>query len=199
MVHFWNGVYLTHLPLVTQNGDNDLGQHWPRLWLVAWRHQAITCSNVDLRTLAFIPDQFHRKIEMYTWHKWHLKILFFKIFGCLPGANGLITWLLMLCRLPDPGISRHGVDKTSRNIPCSALTHWRQATPYADNDLHQHWPRLWLVAWRHQAITCSNVDLIILAFNPDQFHRSVIKYTCQNWYFSKYFASFLDICQGPMR
>ena len=29
-------------------GNWDLGQHWLRLWLVAWRHQAITWTNVEL-------------------------------------------------------------------------------------------------------------------------------------------------------
>ena len=29
-------------------GDMELGQHWLRLWLVAWRHQAVTWTNVDL-------------------------------------------------------------------------------------------------------------------------------------------------------
>ena len=34
--------------MVTPYGDIDLGQHWLRLWLVAWQHQAITWTNVDL-------------------------------------------------------------------------------------------------------------------------------------------------------
>ena len=28
-------------------GDRDVGQHWLRQWLVAWRHQAITWNNVE--------------------------------------------------------------------------------------------------------------------------------------------------------
>ena len=38
---------LTHCGLVTPYGDMELGQHWLRQWLVAWRHQAITWTNVD--------------------------------------------------------------------------------------------------------------------------------------------------------
>ena len=34
--------------LVTPYGDKNLGQHWLRWWLVAWRHQAVTWTNVDL-------------------------------------------------------------------------------------------------------------------------------------------------------
>ena len=33
---------------MTQYGDVDLGQLWLRQWLVAWWHQAITWTNVDL-------------------------------------------------------------------------------------------------------------------------------------------------------
>ena len=38
---------LTHCGLVTPCGI-DLGQHWFRQWLGAWRHQAITWTNSDL-------------------------------------------------------------------------------------------------------------------------------------------------------
>ena len=44
----WNKILkLTHCSIVTPCGDIDLGQHWPRKWLVAWRHQTITGTNVD--------------------------------------------------------------------------------------------------------------------------------------------------------
>ena len=44
----WNiKTHLTHCGLVTPYGDRDLGQLWLRQWLVAWRHQAITWTNVD--------------------------------------------------------------------------------------------------------------------------------------------------------
>ena len=33
---------LTHWGLVMPNGNRDMGQHWLRWWLVAWRRQAIT-------------------------------------------------------------------------------------------------------------------------------------------------------------
>ena len=39
---------LTHCGLVTPYGNRDLGQHWLWYWLIAWRHQAITWTNVDL-------------------------------------------------------------------------------------------------------------------------------------------------------
>ena len=40
----------------------------------------------------------------------------------------------------------------------SNLTHWGLVTPYGARELGQHWLGLWLVAWRHQAITWNNFD-----------------------------------------
>ena len=37
----------THWGLVTPYSDKGLGQHWLRLWLVAWWHKAITWTNVN--------------------------------------------------------------------------------------------------------------------------------------------------------
>ena len=39
--------FLTHCGVLTPCGDTNLCQPWPRQWLVAWRHQAITWPNVD--------------------------------------------------------------------------------------------------------------------------------------------------------
>ena len=40
--------------LMTPYGDRYRGQHWLRLWLVAWRHQAITWTNVDVPSVKSI-------------------------------------------------------------------------------------------------------------------------------------------------
>ena len=45
--------YLSHHGLVTPYGDIDLSQHWFRLCLDAWRHQAITWTKVDLSSKVF--------------------------------------------------------------------------------------------------------------------------------------------------
>ena len=42
---------LTHCGLVKPYGDINLCQHWLKQWLVAWQHQAITWTNVDLSSL----------------------------------------------------------------------------------------------------------------------------------------------------
>ena len=36
---------------MTPFDDIDMGQHWIRWWLVAWQHQAITWTNVDLSSV----------------------------------------------------------------------------------------------------------------------------------------------------
>ena len=36
---------------MTPYGDSDLGQHWLGQWLDAWRHQAITWTNVDVSSV----------------------------------------------------------------------------------------------------------------------------------------------------
>ena len=51
--------YSTHWGPVTYSCVSKLGHHWCRLWLVAWQHQAITCTNTDLRTWASFLVQFH--------------------------------------------------------------------------------------------------------------------------------------------
>ena len=47
-------IILTHCGLMTPYGDRDLGQHWLRQWPVAWRHHAITWTNVDLSSIRSI-------------------------------------------------------------------------------------------------------------------------------------------------
>ena len=43
----------THCGLVMPYGDIELGQHWIRWWFLAWQHQTITWTNVDLSSVRF--------------------------------------------------------------------------------------------------------------------------------------------------
>ena len=83
---------LTHCGLVTPYGSRDLGQHWFRYWLVAWRHQAITWTNVDLSSL-WSSDVHLRAISLEISQpsatKINLKIIFLWFYWNLPGANEL--------------------------------------------------------------------------------------------------------------
>ena len=47
----WLHRLLNNCGLVTLYGDRELGQHWLREWMVTWRHQAITWTNVDLSSV----------------------------------------------------------------------------------------------------------------------------------------------------
>ena len=58
LTHCMLNLLLTHCPLVTPYGNNDICQQWLKCWLVAWWHQTITWINVDWRLLASTPVPF---------------------------------------------------------------------------------------------------------------------------------------------
>ena len=83
-------IILTHWCLVTQYGDIDLGQLWRRWWLVAWRHQGITWTNVDFSVVRSSGNQlraFSRKILLLSMAEFRLKITSLKLH--FPRANEL--------------------------------------------------------------------------------------------------------------
>ena len=86
-------ICLTQRPLVSSYGVIELGQHWFRQWLGAWRHQVIAWINVDLSS-----KKFHG-IHLRSIPQWVLKLLccimslkniLLKLLSCPPGANELI-------------------------------------------------------------------------------------------------------------
>ena len=84
--------WLTHCGLMTPYGDKDLGQHWLRQWLVAWRHQAITWTNVDLpsvRSIGIHLSTILQEILQPSITKISWKITSLKFLWNLPGANEL--------------------------------------------------------------------------------------------------------------
>ena len=88
---------LTHYGLVMQCGNIDPGQHWLRQWLVAWRHQAITWTNVDVSLKGFYDIL---QTISYEWlkisiQKLSLKIPFLNLFPHLPEGSELISSSLL--------------------------------------------------------------------------------------------------------
>ena len=82
---------LTHCGIVAPYSHIDLGQHRLRQWLAAWRHQAITWTNVDQwGSVAFNWDQFHSKCLRYQSCVTGLKHMFLNLQAHLPGTNELI-------------------------------------------------------------------------------------------------------------
>ena len=76
-------------------GDTYLRQHWFRLWLVAWRPQAITWTKVDFSSARFCGIHL-RPISQWVlkrlFYKMSFKMIFLKPFPYLPGAYELTHW-----------------------------------------------------------------------------------------------------------
>ena len=73
-------------------GDTDLGQHWLRQWLVAWRNRAITWTNVDWSSVKSRDSHIKaisQEMPQPSITKIILKIVSLKSYSNLPGANEL--------------------------------------------------------------------------------------------------------------
>ena len=57
------------------------------------------------------------------------------------------------------GIYQRKLGLRTRFLFNMCLNHWGLVTPYGVRELGEHWFRWWRVAWRHQAITWTNVHL----------------------------------------
>ena len=83
---------LTQCSLVIPYGDIELGQHWPRWWLVDWRHHAITWTNVDLPSVQSSDinlGAISQGKPQTLIAKFSLKITHLKFHSNLPKANEL--------------------------------------------------------------------------------------------------------------
>ena len=83
---------LTHCILMMPYGDRDLCQHWLRRWPVAWRHQAITWTHVDVSSV--MPHQIHlraisRALPQPSITKISFIITYIKFHSNVPEANEL--------------------------------------------------------------------------------------------------------------
>ena len=79
--------------LVTPYGDRDLGQHWLRQWLVAWRHQAITWTNVDLSSVSLTDVDLRassQETPQPSITEIICKLKYLKFHSNFPGPMGLI-------------------------------------------------------------------------------------------------------------
>ena len=91
---------LTHWGLVTSYCDSNLGQHWLRQWLVTWRHQAITWTDVDLsseRSSNIHLRARSQKIPQPSITGIICKIKYLKFHSNFPGANELILHVESWC------------------------------------------------------------------------------------------------------
>ena len=77
---------------VTPYGARELGQHWIRQWLVAWRHQAITWTKVDRSSVKSSGIHFRansQEMPLPSITKIWLKITCLKFNSNFPGADEL--------------------------------------------------------------------------------------------------------------
>ena len=110
---------LIHCGLVTAYGNIDLSQYWLRLWLVAWQHQVITWTTVDLSSKASCGihlREISQGMLMNIIHNMCLEIWWHHIISLChneltlnvrgPSYLGLtrsISWLLLSWLLASPG------------------------------------------------------------------------------------------------
>ena len=88
--HLSEGNELTYCSLVMPYGVIELGQHCFMLWLVAWRHQANTWTNVVLSSVRFCGINLmaiSRKMLNISIHGLSLKITNLRLKLQLPGCN----------------------------------------------------------------------------------------------------------------
>ena len=86
--------HFTHCGLVTPYGDKELCHHWFRQWLVAWRHQAIAWTNIDLasvRRCHIHMTEISQQIPHPSIIKISSNITYLKLPSNLPGANELTS------------------------------------------------------------------------------------------------------------
>ena len=139
---------LVWLIVDSKRGSGDLCHHWFRQWLVQCSVEGL-CRN----TRVIIYDKW-ALLQVMAW--------------CPSGTKPLPEPMLILFMTPynitwTQWVHAKGTmpyyDIWCHHTGVKELTHWGLLSPFVDIDLGQHWFRQWLVAWWHQAITWTNVDL----------------------------------------
>ena len=82
----WNMNTALFYPLWFSN-TIDLGQHWLRLWLVVWRHQAIIGTNDDFSLMRFHLRAIPQRAPHLLFHIMIFKIILSKSLPLLPGTK----------------------------------------------------------------------------------------------------------------
>ena len=173
------GLHLTHWGRVRHICVIKLIHHWFRQWFIAWpapSHYLNQCWNIvnwilgnkfqwnfHQNTTIFIQENAFENVvcKMASISCWPQRV---KCDESLAWSKTDIFWkhcftLYSLALLQQGQFSQ----KYSQNGPL-ILSHCGLVMLCGHIDLDQHWPRLWLVAWCHQAITWANVDLSWIGF-----------------------------------
>ena len=148
---------------MTPYGGRDPSQHWFRQWLGAWRHQAISWTNVDLSSVRSGDIHLTANSQAITQLSitdiiWKIKYL--KFHSNFPGANDLTnmdfkhrifftvqvhapTWLVVTPDIND-------------------LTHWGRVTHICVSILTITGSDNGLSPERHQANVCTNAGILLI-------------------------------------
>ena len=140
----------TYCGLVDPYGNMDLGQHWFRWWLVAWRHQAIIWTNVHFSLVRFcgiLLRTISHWIPMLLLCVMSLKI---KLLKLSPRANELMFVMVLFrvrCCSPSCWESSCTLTTTSTTPPFPSMRRKR----------YGKWGHVYDLFWKadHLAITNS--------------------------------------------
>ena len=125
---------------MTPHVDIDLGQHWLRWWLIAWRHQVIFRLNIDFtRDISAINQEYWlenhsfkisfknsqganesgKSKEMIT-NQWNVILpRYFKHNWWIPFKLRWITWITVSVRVSDIFYRHLGVDEDAEITICT--------------------------------------------------------------------------------
>ena len=102
---------------MTPYGDRDLGQHWPREWLGAWRHQAITWTNIDWSSVKYSDiDIISKEMPQPSITKIRLKMTYLKFHSNFQGANPLNAFDLEVASFSDEPFDMQGMRNMMHDI-----------------------------------------------------------------------------------
>ena len=129
---------------MTPYGARKLGQHWHRWWLVAWRHQAITWTNVDLSSVRsgdIVLRAISQQVSQPSITVIGLKKYSSKISLKSPWPQRVKAILASLCYDDDDDHNNTNSDNESRKMPliCAQVPAWRYC---------------WVVVFSYQLINC---------------------------------------------
>ena len=124
---------------MTPYGVGDFGQQWFRQWLVAWRHQAVTWTNVDLQL-----GRFCGITTLGQWVNYFIALLFFQ---------GHPSNLFFKCHTwqKSPVLTRIGRFLTNSNLNWLMVTKWCTKLEIAENRC----PILFHLNWAFPDWNCS--------------------------------------------
>ena len=125
----------------------DLGQHWLRKWLLAWRHQAVTWMDVDLSSVR--SHGVHLRVLSYE----DLKILISKT-----KLNMIFLKLNMIFLKSHPDLL--GTNELIRYV--NGLTHWGRVTHICASKVTIVCSDNGLSPGRRQAIIWTNAGILLI-------------------------------------